>query len=311
MKKSDKIFVAGHLGMVGSALVKKLNEKGYTNLILKKRSELDLMIQGDVNDFFLQDKPDLVFFAAAKVGGIQANIDEPYEFLYNNLLIQNNVINAAHKYQVKKFCFIGSSCIYPKGSPQPIKEEYLLQGPLEPTNEGYALAKIAGIKLVQALNKQYGFNAICPMPCNIYGPNDSFHPQHSHVLSALVKKHVDAVESGNSPIEIWGTGIAKREFLHVYDVADAIVFLMETCNTAEVINVGTGYDISIKELAEKIAMHTGYTGKASWDASKPNGMLRKCLDVSKMSNLGFSPKISIDEGIKEMIINYKKQKTSV
>ena len=191
------------------------------------------------------------------------------------------------------------------------KESYLLNGPLEPTNEGYALAKIAGIKLIQALNKQYKFNAICPMPCNLYGPNDSFHPKHSHVLSALVKKHVDALNEGNSTIEIWGTGIARREFLHVYDVADAILFLMENCDTAEVVNVGSGYDISIKELAEKIAQFTGYKGEVKWDSTKPNGMLRKCLDISKIEAMGFSPKIAIDEGIKEMIINYKKKKQTI
>ncbi len=311
MKPESRIYVAGHKGMVGSALVKKLNEKGYFNLLLKTRAELDLMDQQAVEAFFEEERPEFVFFAAAKVGGIQANIDAPYEFLYNNLLIQNNVINASHKFGVKKFCFIGSSCIYPKESQQPIKEEYLLTGPLEPTNEGYALAKIAGIRLVQALHKQYGFNVICPMPCNIYGPNDSFHPQHSHVLSALVRKYVDAVETSGQEVEIWGTGIARREFLHVYDVADAVLFLMETFQSPEIVNVGSGFDLSIKELSERIAFHTGFKGKVNWLTDKPNGMLRKCLDVTKMTKMGFAPKISIDEGIKEMIINYKKQKAVI
>jgi GDP-L-fucose synthase len=311
MKQDSKIYIAGHTGMVGSALAKKLREKGFTNLVLKTRKELDLMDQVSVNRFFETEKPEYVFFAAAKVGGIQANMSQPYEFLYNNLLIQNNVIHAAFKNAVTKFCFIGSSCIYPKQSPQPIKEEYLLQGPLEPTNEGYALAKIAGIRMVQSLHKQYGFNAICPMPCNLYGPNDSFDLQHSHVLSALVRKHVDAVESGKQKVEIWGSGIARREFLHVYDVAEAVIFLMLNFNSPEIINVGSGFDFSIKELAEKIASHSGFKGEIVWDTTKPDGMLRKCLDISKISAMGFSPKISIDEGIKEMIEIYKKQKESV
>ena len=308
MRPTSKIYIAGHKGMVGSAIEKKLREKGYHNLILRSKSELDLMNQQAVNDFFKVEQPEYVFFAAAKVGGIQANINELFEFLYNNLVIQNNVIYAAYTNKVTKFCFIGSSCIYPKESPQPIKEDYLMNGPLEPTNEGYALAKIAGIKLVQALNKQYGFNAICPMPCNLYGPNDSFDLQHSHVLSALVRKHIDAIDSGIPSIDVLGSGIARREFMHVYDVADAVIFMMLNYDKSDVINVGTGYDFTIKELVEKISFHTGFKGLVNWDASKPNGMLKKCLDVSKITALGFIPKTTIDEGIKEMIINYKKQK---
>jgi GDP-L-fucose synthase len=311
MKSESKIYIAGHKGMVGSAIEKKLREQGFNNLVLRSRKELDLMDQKTVEDFFAKEKPEYVFFAAAKVGGIQANMKQPFEFLYNNLLIQNNVIHAAYKNDVKKFCFIGSSCIYPKESPQPIKEEYLMHGPLEPTNEGYALAKIAGIKLVQALNKEFGFNAICPMPCNLYGPNDSFDLQHSHVLSALVRRHVDAIDADQSDLEVWGTGVARREFMHVYDVAEAVIFLMLNYNSPEVINVGSGYDLSIKELVEKIGQLTGFKGTVKWDTTKPNGMLRKCLDVSKMTAMGYSPKISIDEGIKEMIDNYKKIKSTV
>ena len=308
MKQNSRIYIAGYNGMVGSAIEKKLTEKGFDNLILPSRSDLDLMNHSAVNKFFNSEKPEYVFFAAAKVGGIQANINQPFEFLYNNLLIQNNVIKAAFDTNVTKFCFIGSSCIYPKESPQPIKESYLFQGPLESTNEGYALAKIAGIKMVQALNKQFGFNTICPMPCNLYGPNDSFDLQHSHVLSALVRKHVDAVDSGNPRVEVWGSGVARREFMHVYDVAEALIFLMLNTNSPEIINVGAGYDFSIKELVAKIAQLTGFTGETFWDTSKPDGMLRKCLDITKITAMGYTPKITIEEGITEMINNYKKIK---
>ena len=308
MNKEDKIYIAGHNGMVGSALVRKLRSEGFTNLVLRSRNELDLTNESQVNHFFNTEKPEFVFFAAAKVGGIQANMNQPYEFLFDNLKIQNNVINAAWKSGVKKFCFIGSSCIYPREALQPIKEEYLMTGPLEPTNEGYALAKIAGIRLVQALNKQYGFNAICPMPCNLYGPNDSFDLQHSHVLSALVRKHVDAVDAGDTAIPVWGSGIARREFMHVDDLANALFFLMQNYESPEVINVGCGYDISIKELAEKIATIAGYKGKHDWDTTKPNGMLKKCLDVTKMERLGYFPSISIEQGIEQMINDYRKIK---
>lgn len=311
MQLTDKIFIAGHNGMVGSAIKKELEIQGYSNIIVANRLELDLCNEEQVELFFQTNKPNYVFLAAAKVGGIQANINEPFKFLFDNLKIQNNVIYSSFKNDVKKLCFIGSSCIYPKNSPQPIKEEYLLNGQLEPTNEGYALAKITGIKLGQYLNKQFGFNVINPMPCNLYGPNDSFHPVNSHVLSSLVRKFSDASQNNESSVEVWGSGIAKREFMHVEDVARAIVFLMKNYNQSDIINVGVGTDISIKELAEKIALFTGYKGAINWDTSKPDGMLKKCLDVTKIKELGYSPKVSIEEGIKQMINIYKQQNQKI
>lgn len=305
MDKKGKIYVAGHNGMVGSALLRELKTQGYSSVITSLRTELDLTDEVLVDRYFEKNKPEYVFLAAAIVGGIQANINEPYKFLYHNLKIQNNVINSAFKHGVKKFCFIGSSCIYPKNSLQPIKEEYLLAGPLEPTNEGYALAKIAGIKLGQYLNKQYGFNVINPMPCNLYGVNDSFHPVNSHVLSALVKKFTDASIENISEVEVWGSGIARREFMNVEDLAKALIFLMNNYNHSDIINVGSGYDISIKELAEKIADLTGYKGKIKWDTTKPDGMLRKCLDVTKITAMGYKPEITIEDGIIKMIKSYK------
>jgi GDP-L-fucose synthase len=297
--------------MLGSALVRSLISRGFNNLVMRDRRELDLLEAQQVNTFFDREKPDYVFFAAAKVGGIQANIDSPFEFLFENLVIQNNVINAAQKNNVSKFCFVGSSCIYPRAASQPIKESYLMTGPLEPTNEGYALAKIAGIRLVQALHKQKGFSAICPLPCNLYGPKDSFHPRHSHVLSALVKKCVDAAEAGEDSIQIWGTGVARREFLHVDDAANGIIDLMEKYDEPGVINIGAGKDISILELAQKIAAFCGFRGKILTDPGKPDGMLKKCLDVTAITEFGFRPKIGLDDGIKEMIDIYKKEKLAL
>ena len=249
--------------------------------------------------------------SAAKVGGIQANIDNPATFLLDNLQIQNNIFEASLKNDVEKLVFLGSSCIYPKACPQPMKEEYLLTGKLEPTNEGYAIAKIAGLKLLEGMYKQHGFNSISLMPCNLYGPNDSFDLKHSHVLSALVKRFTDAAENNDESITLWGTGIARREFMHVNDVAEAIVFLMEDYNNPEFINIGCGYDISIKELAETIAKKTGFTGTINWDDTKPDGMLKKCMDVSRMEALGFKPQISLQQGIEEMIEIYKTTKTSL
>lgn len=291
--------------MVGSATLKLLQESGYKNLVYAGSKELNLTNQQAVENFFAKEQPEVVILAAAKVGGIQANIDNPATFLLDNLQIQNNVIEASLEHKVKKFVFLGSSCIYPKECPQPMKEEYLLTGKLEPTNEGYAIAKIAGLKLLEGMYKQYGFNSISIMPCNLYGPNDSFDLKHSHVLSALVKKFSDAKTNNDESITLWGKGIARREFMHVSDVAKAVVFMMEHYNHPEFINIGCGYDVSIKELAEIIAQQTGFEGKILWDTSKPDGMLRKCMDVSRMKELGFKPTVSLEEGVKGMIKIYK------
>lgn len=305
--KQSKIFVTGHRGMLGSATVRLLQENGYEHLLTRTHAELDLCNQSAVDAFFASERPDVVILAAAKVGGIQANIDNPGVFLFDNLMIQNNVIDAARRYGVKKFVFLGSSCIYPRECPQPMKEEYLLTGKLEPTNEGYAIAKIAGIKLLQGYHKQYGMQGISLMPCNLYGPNDSFDLKHSHVLSALVKRFSDAVREKAPSITLWGTGIARREFMHVDDAARAILFLLENYESPDFINVGSGTDVSIKELAELIASKTGFTGTIEWDTSKPDGMLKKCMDVSRMKALGFEPAISLEAGIEQMIAIYQQQ----
>lgn len=305
--KQSSIFVTGHRGMLGSATVRLLQENGYQRILTRTHAELDLCSQAAVEDFFATEKPEVVILAAAKVGGIQANIDNPGVFLFDNLMIQNNVIDAARRFGVKKFVFLGSSCIYPRECPQPMKEEHLLTGKLEPTNEGYAIAKIAGIKLLQGYNKQFGMNGISLMPCNLYGPNDSFDLKHSHVLSALVKRFSDAVRSKADSITLWGTGIARREFMHVDDAARAILFMLEHYDSPDFINVGTGTDVSIKELAELIAAKTGFTGTIEWDTSKPDGMLKKCMDVSRMKALGFEPMISLEAGIEQMIAIYQQQ----
>lgn len=297
--------------MVGSATVRLLQKEGYTNLVYRSSKEVNLTNQAAVHAFFESEKPAIVILAAAKVGGIQANIDNPATFLIDNLQIQNNICEAALKNGVEKLVFLGSSCIYPKESPQPMKEEYLLTGKLEPTNEGYALAKIAGLKLLEGMYKQYGFKSISLMPCNLYGPNDSFDLKHSHVLSALVKRFTDAADNNDADITLWGTGIARREFLHVDDVARAIVFMMENYNDPNFINIGCGYDVSIKELAEMIAQKTGFKGKIKWDSTKPNGMLRKCMDVSRQKELGFEPAISLEQGVDQMISIYKTLKTNI
>lgn len=309
--KSKKIYVAGHNGMVGSATMRLLQKEGYTNLVYKSSKELNLTNQAAVHAFFEAEKPEVVILAAAKVGGIQANIENPATFLVDNLNIQNNICEASLKNGVEKLVFLGSSCIYPKESPQPMKEEYLLTGKLEPTNEGYALAKIAGLKLLSGMHKQYGFKSISLMPCNLYGPNDSFDLKHSHVLSALVKRFTDAADNNDADITLWGTGIARREFLHVDDVARAIVFMMENYNDPNFINIGCGYDVSIKELAEMIAAKTGFTGQIKWDSTKPDGMLRKCMDVSKQKEIGFEPHITLEQGVDQMIAIYKTLKTNV
>lgn len=307
MDKNSKIFVAGHKGMLGTSIVDELRAAGFTNLLLVGRDKIDLCNGMQVEELFKTENPDYVILAAAKVGGINANMQFPVEFLSTNLSIQLNVISNAYKYKVKKLVFIGSSCIYPKDCIQPMKEEFLMDGKLEPTNEGYALAKITGYKLLQYYKTQYGFNSISLMPCNLYGPKDSFDPDHSHVLSALVKKISDAKRADLPNVSLWGTGVARREFMNVKDAAKAIIFFMQNREEQEFLNIGCGKDISIKDLAELIAKMTGYKGKLEWDASKPNGMLRKCLDVSKMTSLGFTPAISIESGIEEMIKIYEQK----
>ena len=307
----SKIFITGHNGMVGSAICRLFASKGFKNLITVGHKELDLRIQADVLHFFNTYKPECVILAAAKVGGIQANINSPAEFLYDNLMIQNNIIHASWLHSVKRLIFLGSSCIYPKECQQPMKEEYLLAGPLEPTNEGYAIAKIAGLKMTSFYKRQYGFNTINLMPCNLYGPNDSFDLQHSHVLSALVKKFVDAASDQSQFITLWGTGIAHREFMHVDDVAKAIEFMLNIHFDYDFINIGWGEDINIKELATLITKKTGFKGSIFWDSSKPDGMLRKCMDVSRMKALGFVPTIKLEEGIDQMITIYKQKKSSI
>lgn len=294
--------------MLGKETEKTLRLNHYNNILTVTRRELDLKNQQKVNIFFEKEKPDIVIHLAAKVGGINANITYPGDFIYDNLIIQANVINASRIYGVKTFVFIGSSCIYPANSQQPMCEDYLMDGKLEPTNEGYAIAKIAGIKLLEAINKQYGFKSISLMPSNLYGPNDSFDPKHSHVLSALVKKVVDAKYNKIDHINIWGTGIAKREFLHINDLANAIIFFLEnSIDNLPFLNIGTGKEISIKELLNLIVNEVEYDGKIIWDKTKPDGMLRKCLDISKMKNFGFQPKIKLQDGLKQVINEYKIQ----
>jgi GDP-L-fucose synthase len=311
ISKNARIYVAGHHGMVGSAVVRLLKNRGFDKLILRSSKELDLRESSLVKEFFADEKPDVVVLAAARVGGIQANIDHPAEFLYENLSIQNNVIHQSYLHSVKQFCFLGSSCIYPRECPQPIKEEYLLTGPLEPTNEGYALAKIAGIRMVEFYRKQYGFAGISLVPCNLYGTNDNFDPRNSHVLSALVKKFVDAVADGATSVTVWGTGKARREFLHVADAAEAILFFMENYDSSGIVNIGWGQDISIKELANLIAHKAGFKGKLIWDSSRPDGMQRKCLDVSRMMSFGYVPKITLEEGIEKTIGEYWELKKAI
>ncbi len=300
MEKSSKIYVAGHRGMVGSAVLRKLSARGYNNTVLRTSGELDLRRQGDVDSFFETEKPEIVVLAAAKVGGIRANNVYRAEFLYDNLAIQMNVIDAAYRNGVKKLLFLGSSCIYPKFAPQPLKEEYLLTGALEPTNEPYAIAKIAGIKLCEAYRDQYGCNFISAMPTNLYGPNDNYDPENSHVLPALIRKFHEAVERGSEEVEIWGTGTPMREFLHVDDLAEACVFLLEKYDGREFVNVGTGEDLSIADLARKIADVVGFEGKLTFDDSKPDGTPRKLMDVSKLHALGWKHEIALEDGIRSV-----------
>jgi GDP-L-fucose synthase len=299
MEKDAKIYVAGHRGLVGSAIIRKLKKEGYNNLVYRTSSELDLRRQDKVEEFFKEEKPEYVILAAAKVGGIQANQKYSAEFLYDNLMIESNVIDAAYQNDVKKLLFLGSSCIYPKFADQPMKEDYLLSGKLESTNEGYAVAKITGIKLCEHYNKQYGTNFISAMPTNLYGPNDNFDLETSHVLPALIRKFHEAKVNDEDEVVIWGTGKPKREFLHVDDLADSLLFLMNNYSGDQFVNVGVGKDISILELAELIKDIVGFEGEIVNDLSKPDGTPRKLLDVTRLNDLGWEAQISLEEGIKD------------
>ena len=297
MKKDSKIFVAGHRGLVGSAIIRRLEKEGFNNLILKTRNDLDLLDQNAVCDFFENEKPEYVFLAAAKVGGILANKKQKANFIYENLQIQNNIIFNAWETDVKKLLFLGSSCIYPKMCPQPIKEEYLMTGPLEETKDAYAIEKIAGIKMCQSFNAQYGTNYISLMPTNLYGQGDNFDLETSHVLPAMIRKFHEAKIYNSPSVTLWGTGFPKREFLHVDDLADAAVFLMNSYDGLEIVNIGTGEDLSIKELAEIIKEVVGFSGDIVWDTTKPDGTPRKWLDVNRLHGLGWKHSISLKEGI--------------
>ena len=297
MHKADRIFVAGHRGMVGSALVRRLQVEGFSNVLTRDRALLDLTDESAVGGFFAKEKPAIVIDAAAKVGGIKANNDFPVEFLLGNLRIQNNIIRSAYESGVRKLLFLGSSCIYPKFAPQPIPETALLSGPLEPTNEAYAIAKIAGVKLCQAFSREYGANFISAMPTNVYGPNDNFDLETSHVLAALLRKAHEAKTRNDQKLVVWGTGKPRREFLHVDDLASACLLLLEKYDSPEIINVGCGEDVSISELAELICDVVGFDGELAWDTAKPDGTPRKLLDISKLHALGWKPTITLHDGI--------------
>jgi GDP-L-fucose synthase len=309
MEQTAKIYIAGHRGMVGSGLERKLRKEGYNNIVTRTSSELDLRNQQAVNEFFEKEKPEYVILAAAKVGGIQANNTYRAEFIYDNLMIEANIIHAAYLNKVTKLLFLGSSCIYPKMAPQPLKEEYLLSGYLEPTNQPYAIAKIAGIEMCDSYRAQYGCNFISAMPTNLYGTNDNYHPENSHVLPALIRRIFLAKNNNEPNVTIWGTGTPRREFLHVDDLADACYFLLQNYNEQGLVNIGCGIDISIKELAELIAKEIGYNGELYFDTTRPDGTLRKLLDTSKINSLGWHPSIKLTKGIKitigEVFSNYQ------
>jgi GDP-L-fucose synthase len=305
LEKNAKIYVAGHRGMVGSAIVRKLEADGFENIITGTSRELDLRDQVTVFEFLETEKPDYIFLAAAKVGGIVANNTYRADFLYENLQIQNNVIHGAYLNKVKKLMFLGSSCIYPKLAPQPLKEDYLLTGLLEPTNEPYAIAKIAGIKMCEAYRDQYGCNFISVMPTNLYGPNDNYDLQNSHVLPAMIRKFHEAKMEGKPEVELWGTGKPMREFLHADDLAEACVYLMENYSESQLVNIGTGVDVTIKELAETIQKTVGYEGKINWNTDKPDGTPRKLMDVSKLNGLGWKHTIDLKEGIEKVYEDFK------
>ncbi len=314
MEKSAKIYIAGHRGLAGSAILRRLQKGGYNNFVLRTHKELDLLNQSLVDEFFNRERPEYVFLAAAKVGGILANSTFPADFIYQNLVIETNVIHSAYKYGVKKLLFLGSSCIYPKHCPQPMKEEYLLSGYLEPTNDAYAIAKIAGIKMCNSYNKQYGTNFISVMPTNLYGPNDNFNIETSHVIPALIRKFADAADNHDKSVVVWGTGNVRREFLHCDDFADACVFLMEKYDAKDIesfINIGTGTDITIRELAEMIADIAGFKGDIVYDTSKPDGTPRKLLDVSRLTRLGWRYKIELVDGLKSSIDWYRTNRNNI
>jgi GDP-L-fucose synthase len=304
VEKSAKIYVAGHRGMVGSAICRRLNADGYQNLLLRSSSELDLRNQLAVEKFFEKEKPEYVFLAAAKVGGIMANNTYRAEFLYENVLIESNVIHQSHVHGVKKLLFMGSSCIYPKMAPQPLKEDYLLSGYLEPTNEPYAVAKIVGIKLCESYRDQYGSSFVSVMPANLYGPNDNYDLNRSHVLPALIRKFTEAVRAKAPAVEVWGSGSPLREFLHADDLADACLFVMKNYNEKQFVNVGTGSDVTIRELAMMIKSMTGFAGDLKWDSTKPDGTPRKLLDVQRLNEMGWRSKISLEEGLRSTIRDY-------
>jgi GDP-L-fucose synthase len=308
MEKNSKIFVAGHNGLVGSAIIRKLKSEGYANLIVRSKAELDLRDQLAVKNFFGIETPDYVFLAAAKVGGINWNWTNPGEFIYDNLQIQTNVIDSAYRNGCKKLLFLGSACIYPKIVPQPIKEEYLLTAPLEPTNEGYALAKITGLRMCEYYRRQYGFNAISLMPANLYGPNDNFIQEHGHVIPGIITKLYNAMQNGEKSVECWGDGTPTREFLYVDDLADACLWTMQNYDKAEFINVGSDEELTIKDLAEKLKDAMGFQGDIIWNTDKPNGTPRRKMDNSKLKALGWSANVTFDEGLKLTIDWYKKQK---
>ena len=304
IKKSDKIYIAGHRGMVGSACWRALDTKGYTNLVGKTSKELDLRDQKAVEEFIKSEKPVAIIDAAAKVGGILANDTYPYEFLMDNMLIQNNLIRSAHENDVPKFIFLGSSCIYPKFAPQPLKEEYLLTDSLEPTNEWYAIAKISGVKLIEALRREYGRDYVSLMPTNLYGPNDNFDLKSSHVLPAMIRKFHEAKLNGDSPVELWGTGSPMREFLHVDDLAQAVILGLEKNLEGHLYNVGTGTDITIKQLAHIVQSIVGHSGNIIWNTSLPDGTPRKVLDISNIKSCGWFPKISLKEGVLNTYLSF-------
>jgi GDP-L-fucose synthase len=303
--QASRIYVAGHRGLVGSAVVRALQQKSYTNLVLRTHHELDLTDQSEVRRFFTAERPEAVIMAAARVGGIYANSSRPALFIRDNLLIQDNVIDAAHRSGVAKFVFLGSSCIYPKLAPQPIKEEYLLTGPLEPTNEWYAIAKIAGVKMCQAYRREFGFNAISLMPTNLYGPGDNFDLMNSHVLPALIRRFHEAKSCGDESVTVWGSGTPRREFLHVDDLADAVLYLLQGYDAEPIVNIGWGEDTTILELAGLVLSAVGYAGRLVFDSSKPDGAPRKLLDVSRLTSLGWRPQITLKDGIEQTYAWFK------
>ena len=307
MENNSKIYIAGHRGLVGSAIMRRLTELGYCNLVYKTSKELDLRDLAAVTLFFEREKPEYVFLAAAKVGGIHANHTYPAEFIHDNLMIQNNLIDNAYRYGVKKLLFLGSSCIYPKLAPQPMSEDCLLTGPLEVTNEAYAIAKIAGIKMCQAYNRQYGTDFIAVMPTNLYGPNDNYDLENSHVLPALIRKFHEAKVNRMPFVEVWGSGTPRREFLYSDDLADACVFLIQNYSGDEIVNIGVGADITIKELAELIGKVVGYSGKIKWNTAMPDGTPRKLLDVGKLKKMGWQARLSLEDGIRMAYEDFKKR----